>query len=177
MTPIPIKLLHPDAQIPKYQTASASGMDLCALSVARVQKNSFTVHRETSNFTSESVGSSTIEIEAESRLYVMPRCRVLIGTGISLSIPPGYEGQIRPRSGWALKDGVTVLNSPGTIDSDYKGEIKVLLINLGHESVEIKRGERIAQLVIAPVVKAELVLVDDLETSARGTGGFGSTDK
>jgi dUTP pyrophosphatase len=103
--------------------------------------------------------------------------RVLAGTGISLSIPPGYEGQIRPRSGWALKDGITVLNSPGTIDSDYVGEIKVLLINLGHESVEIKRGDRIAQLVIAPVVKVELVLVDKLETSARGAGGFGSTGK
>jgi dUTP pyrophosphatase len=116
-------------------------------------------------------------VEQITKVVLSPGDRALFSTGISLSIPPGYEGQIRPRSGWALKDGITVLNSPGTIDSDYKGEVKVLLINLGHESVEIKRGDRIAQLVIAPVVNAELVLVNELETSARGAGGFGSTNK
>lgn len=159
MTPTPIKLLHPDAQIPKYQTAGASGMDLCALAnVYQVPINPW--QRDYMEYWTLTPGS-----------------RALFSTGISLSIPPGYEGQIRPRSGWALKDGITVLNSPGTIDSDYVGEIKVLLINLGHESVEIKRGDRIAQLVIAPVVKVELVLVDELETSARGDSGFGSTGK
>jgi len=116
-------------------------------------------------------------VEQITKIVLSPGDRVLFSTGISLSIPPGYEGQIRPRSGWALKNGITVLNSPGTIDSDYKGEIKVLLINLGHGSVEIKRGDRIAQLVIAPVVKAELVLVNALETSVRGDSGFGSSGK
>jgi len=159
MIPLKIKLLHPDAQIPKYQTTGASGMDLHCI-------------------------GSPDWANCYGRIYInrewttlTPGSRALFSTGISLSIPPGYEGQIRPRSGWALKNGITVLNSPGTIDSDYKGEIKVLLINLGHESVEIKRGDRIAQLVIAPVVKAELVLVDDLETSARGDSGFGSSGK
>lgn len=159
MIPLPIKLLHHDAQIPKYQTAGASGMDLCAFDISDVW------------------GSVGFSADEDSLIILHPLSRALFSTGISLSIPPGYEGQIRPRSGWALKDGITVLNSPGTIDSDYKGEIKVLLINLGHESVEIKRGDRIAQLVIAPVIKAELVIVEELETSARGAGGFGSTNK
>lgn len=159
MIPLPIKLLHHDAQIPKYQTAGASGMDLCAFDISDVW------------------GSVGFSADEDSLIILHPLSRALFSTGISLSIPPGYEGQIRPRSGWALKYGITVLNSPGTIDSDYKGEIKVLLINLGHESVEIKRGDRIAQLVIAPVIKAELVIVEELETSARGAGGFGSTNK
>lgn len=159
MTIIPIKLLHPDAQIPKHQTTGASGMDL------------------------HCVGSPNWD-NCYGRIYMnrewttlTPGSRALFSTGLSLAIPPGYEGQIRPRSGWALKDGITVLNTPGTIDSDFCGEVKVLLINLGHESVEIKRGDRIAQLVIAPVVKAELVLVDQLETTTRGASGFGSSGK
>lgn len=108
---------------------------------------------------------------------VPPMGRILVGTGLSLVIPPGYEGQIRPRSGWALRHGVTVLNSPGTVDSDYRGEVKVLLINLGGEPVEIKRGDRIAQLVIAPVVQATLREVEQLDETERGAGGFGSTGK
>ena len=159
MIPLPIKLLHPDAQIPKYQSTGASGMDLCAFDISDVW------------------GSVGFSADEDSLIILHPLARALFSTGISLSIPPGYEGQIRPRSGWALKNGITVLNSPGTIDSDYKGEIKVLLINLGHGSVEIKRGDRIAQLVIAPVVKAELVLVNALETSVRGDSGFGSSGK
>lgn len=101
----------------------------------------------------------------------------LLPTGIALHIPPGYEGQVRPRSGLAVKHGLTVVNAPGTIDSDYRGEIKCALIHLGPEPHEIKRGDRIAQLIIAPIVQVELEEVDDLEDSVRGEGGFGSTGK
>lgn len=101
--------------------------------------------------------------------------RELIGTGLALAIPPGFEGQIRPRSGLALNQGLTVLNSPGTIDADYRGEIKVLCINLGQEPVTITCGLRMAQLVIAPVLKVSFLEVDVLEETQRGQGGFGST--
>lgn len=99
----------------------------------------------------------------------------LIPTGIALQLPDGYEGQIRPRSGLAVKHGLTVINAPGTIDSDYRGEIKCALIHLGPEPHVIQRGDRIAQLIIAPVVQAELVEVEELPSSQRGQGGFGST--
>ena len=101
--------------------------------------------------------------------------RISIPTGLKIEIPKGYEAQIRPRSGLALKTGVTVLNSPGTIDSDYRGEIKIILINLGAEKTIIKDGQRIAQLVIAPVCRAKVTETDKLAESQRGTGGFGST--
>jgi dUTP pyrophosphatase len=101
--------------------------------------------------------------------------RRLISTGLSLELPPNYEAQVRPRSGLALKQGLTCLNSPGTIDADYRGEVGVLLINLSKERVILKRGDRIAQLVVAPVVQASLVEVDALTDSQRGQGGFGST--
>ena len=103
--------------------------------------------------------------------------RKLINTGLAFETEPGYEVQIRPRSGLAFKHGITVLNSPGTIDSDYRGEIKVLLINLGSEDFEIKKGERIAQAVVAPAIQAEIVEVDELNDTKRGKGGFGSTGK
>jgi len=103
--------------------------------------------------------------------------RKLINTGLAFETEPGYEVQIRPRSGLAFKHGITVLNSPGTIDSDYRGEIKVLLINLGSEDFEIKKGERIAQAVVAPVIQAEILEVDELNDTKRGKGGFGSTGK
>lgn len=106
-----------------------------------------------------------------------PLQRKAIPTGIALEIPPGFEGQVRPRSGRALKEGVTLINSPGTIDADYRGEIKVLLLNLGERPVTIKPGERIAQLVIAPVVYARLVEVSRLRRSLRGAGGFGHTGR
>jgi dUTP pyrophosphatase len=106
-----------------------------------------------------------------------PGERVLVGTGLALAIPAGYESQVRPRSGLALKHGVTVLNSPGTIDSDYRGEVKVLLVNHGQEPFVIEAGERIAQLVVAPVVQAQLVEVDALDDTARGAGGYGSTGR
>jgi len=104
-----------------------------------------------------------------------PRGRALISTGISLAIPRGYEGQVRPRSGLALRNGVTVLNAPGTIDSDYRGEVKVLLINLGDAPFVVSSGDRVAQLVIAPVVRATFGFVDELDETVRGEGGYGST--
>ncbi|KXG76915.1 Deoxyuridine 5'-triphosphate nucleotidohydrolase [Fervidicola ferrireducens] len=108
-------------------------------------------------------------------LVIAPGKYEIIPTGIQLEIPPGFEGQIRPRSGLAAKYGITLLNSPGTIDADYRGEIKIILINHGTSNFTIKRGDRIAQLVIAPVTKAELVEVESLEETQRGSGGFGHT--
>ena len=107
-------------------------------------------------------------------LTLAPGARALVPTGFVLAIPPGYEGQVRPRSGLALRSGVTVLNGPGTIDADYRGEVGVVLANLGADPYVVRRGDRIAQLVIAPVVRAAFVPVDDLDETAR-RGGFGST--
>lgn len=109
------------------------------------------------------------------KLVLEPGARDLIPTGIEIALPAGYEAQVRPRSGLAVKHGVTVLNAPGTIDSDYRGEVKALLVNHGGEPFEILRGMRIAQMVIAPVARATLVEVDELDETARGAGGFGST--
>ena len=109
------------------------------------------------------------------KLVLEPGARDLIPTGLSIALPRGYEGQVRPRSGLAAEHGVTVLNAPGTIDSDYRGEVMAILINLGAQAFEIVRGMRIAQLVIAPAVQATLVEVDDLDATERGAGGFGST--
>lgn len=106
-----------------------------------------------------------------------PFDRRLIPTGLSIELPPGFEGQIRPRSGLALKQGLTCLNSPGTIDADYRGEVQVLLANLSKERVIIHRGDRIAQLVVAPVSRVSWVVVADLSATARGAGGFGSTGR
>lgn len=103
--------------------------------------------------------------------------RAAVPTGISLAIPPGYEAQVRPRSGLALKEGLTCINSPGTVDADYRGEVKVLLVNLGREEVEIRDGDRIAQLVIAPVARARFEAVTSLDETERGAGGFGSTGR
>ena len=114
--------------------------------------------------------------EAEP-LVLMPGARALVPTGLTIALPPGYEAQVRPRSGLAAKHGVTVLNTPGTIDADYRGEIGVILINHGDAPFWIRRGERIAQMVVAAVVRAELVPVDTLATTDRGSGGFGSTGR
>jgi dUTP pyrophosphatase len=109
-------------------------------------------------------------------VVLAPGARCLVPTGLALAIPPGFEGQIRPRSGLALRDGVTLLNSPGTIDSDYRGEVQVLIANLGTAPFRLRRGERVAQLVVAPVARVAWQEVAELPPSERGAGGFGSTD-
>lgn len=101
--------------------------------------------------------------------------RAMVGTGLAIALEPGYEAQVRPRSGLAVKHGVTLLNSPGTIDADYRGEIRVILVNLGGEAVTIRPGDRIAQMVVAPVMRVEWVEVEALDATVRGTGGFGHT--
>ncbi|MCP9627830.1 dUTP diphosphatase [Rhodopseudomonas palustris] len=142
------QLPHADGlPLPSYQTAHAAGLDLCAAN------------------------------SAEAPLVMAPGRSVLVPTGLSIALPPNYEAQVRPRSGLAAKYGVTVLNAPGTIDADYRGEVAVLLINHGAEPFTIRRGERIAQMVIAPVVRAELIRVETLSETDRGVGGFGSTGR
>lgn len=131
--------------LPAYETALAAGMDLRAA------------------------------VEEDAPVVLRPMERTMTPTGLAFALPPGYEAQVRPRSGLAAKAGVTCLNTPGTIDADYRGEVKVILINLGEEDFTIRRGDRIAQLVIAPVVQAAWAEVDDLDATARGAGGFGST--
>lgn len=108
-------------------------------------------------------------------LVIQPMARAMIPTGLSMEIPPGYEVQVRPRSGLAAKQGVTVLNTPGTVDADYRGEVKVIVINLGEKAVEVRDQDRIAQLVLCPVVQADIQVVDELSSTDRGAGGFGST--
>lgn len=122
-------------------------------------------------------GSSGLDLLAAlpSSLQILPGKRALIPTGIQIAIPEGFEGQVRPRSGLALREGIGILNAPGTIDSDYRGEIQVILFNTGDRPFTIERGMRIAQLVMAPVVKAEIVLADNLDATGRGARGFGHT--
>lgn len=144
---VQLRRLRDSAQVPGYQTPGASGLDLCAA------------------------------MEDGRPMTLAPLSRALVPTGLSAAIPRGYEGQVRPRSGWALKYGITVLNSPGTIDADYRGEIKVLLVNLGQEAVTIQPGDRIAQLVIAAVAQAVLCEVEVLDETTRGDGGFGHTGR
>lgn len=134
-------------QLPAYETALSAGMDLRAA-----------------------------VLDAEP-MVLAPGQRALAPTGLTIALPAGYEAQIRPRSGFALKNGVTCLNTPGTIDADYRGEVKVLLINLGQEPFTIKRGERIAQMVIAPVTQGDWDVVETLSETVRGAGGFGSTGR
>ena len=124
-------------------------------------------------------GAAGIDLRAalEDPLALSPGQRLSVPTGFAVAIPRGFEGQVRPRSGLALKQGLTVLNAPGTIDSDYRGEILVILINHGSEPVQIHRGDRIAQLVVAPVACAESVEVEALDETERGSGGFGSTGR
>lgn len=122
-------------------------------------------------------GAAGLDVVAAEDLTLAPGQRHAVATGFSIAIPPGYEVQVRPRSGLALKHGITCLNTPGTIDEDYRGEVKVILANLGSEPFEVRRGERIAQLVPAPVLKAAFREVDDLSETGRGAGGFGSTGR
>jgi dUTP pyrophosphatase len=123
----------------------------------------------------QTAGAAGLDLMSAEDVELRPMQRHAVSTGLALEIPEGFEGQVRPRSGLALKAGLTCLNSPGTIDSDYRGEVKVLLVNLSSELAKIRRGERIAQLVIAPVCRATLVEVEGLEETGRGRGGFGST--
>lgn len=115
--------------------------------------------------------------DVDAPVVVDPGARVRVPTGIAIALPRGYEGQVRPRSGFAWRDGVTILNAPGTIDADYRGEIQVILVNLGQERVTIQRGDRIAQLVVAPVTRVAWREVPALVASDRGDGGFGSTGR
>jgi dUTP pyrophosphatase len=133
--------------LPAYQTAHAAGLDLLAA------------------------------VAADTPLVLQPGTHALVPTGLSIALPEGFEAQVRPRSGLAAKHGVTVLNAPGTIDADYRGEICVLLINHGDRAFTIARGERIAQMIIAPIARAELVPVTSLSPTVRGSGGFGSTGR
>jgi dUTP pyrophosphatase len=127
----------------------------------------------------ETIGSSGMDLRADlqSPVKLEPLQRALIPTGLFIELPLGYEAQVRPRSGLAIKHGITCLNSPGTVDSDYRGEIKIILINLSNESFTIQHGERIAQMIIQPVFKAEWHLVKILNETRRGEGGFGHTGK
>lgn len=120
-------------------------------------------------------GAAGMDVVAAEDVILAPGGRHAVATGFALAIPPGYEVQVRPRSGLALKHGISLPNTPGTIDSDYRGELKIIMINLGSESFPIRRGDRVAQLVVAPVQPARFVEVDALEDTARGAGGFGST--
>ena len=143
-----VRLPHGEGlPLPAYETAQAAGMDLRAA------------------------------VPDDEPLTLRPGSRFPVPTGLAFALPPGFEGQVRPRSGLAFKHGVTCLNTPGTVDADYRGEVKVILINLGEEDFVIRRGERIAQLVIAPVVQAVWSEVASLDDTARGAGGFGSTGR
>ena len=124
-----------------------------------------------------SAGAAGLDVVAAEALTLAPGARYAVATGFAMAIPHGFEVQVRPRSGLALKHGITCLNTPGTIDSDYRGEVKVILANLGAEPFEIVRGERIAQLVPAAVTRATLVEVAELDSTDRGAGGFGSTGR
>ncbi|SOE00270.1 dUTP diphosphatase [Caenispirillum bisanense] len=134
-----------DLPLPAYETAHAAGMDLRAA------------------------------LPEDAPLTLAPMGRALVPTGLAFALPEGFEAQVRPRSGLAAKHGVTVLNSPGTVDADYRGEVKVILVNLGDAPFTIARGDRIAQMIVAPVTRAVWAEVDALPESARGAGGFGST--
>jgi len=127
----------------------------------------------------QSAGAAGLDLcaDIEGEWTLAPLARRAVPTGLALALPEGFEGQVRPRSGLAVRHGITCINSPGTIDSDFRGEVQVLLVNLSSEPYTLRRGERIAQLVVAPVSHAELAEVDELPTTSRGEGGFGSTGR
>jgi dUTP pyrophosphatase len=143
------------------------------IKVRRVRPSSLPLPR----YQSAHAAGMDLVADIEVSLEIAPMGRAAVPAGIAVEIPPGFEGQVRPRSGRALEEGLTLVNSPGTIDADYRGEIKVLLVNLGSASITIRPGDRIAQLVIAPVARAELVEVAELDPSSRGGGGFGHTGR
>jgi len=143
------------------------------IKVRRVRPSSLPLPR----YQSAHAAGMDLVADIEVSLEIAPMGRAAVPAGIAMEIPPGFEGQVRPRSGRALEEGLTLVNSPGTIDADYRGEIKVLLVNLGSAPIAIRPRERIAQLVIAPVARAELVEVAELDPSSRGGGGFGHTGR
>lgn len=120
-------------------------------------------------------GDAGMDLRSVEELTIQPGARALVHTGLVMMLPPGYEAQVRPRSGLALKNGITVLNTPGTIDEGYRGEIGVILANFGSESFKVEAGAKIAQMVIAPCTRAEIVETQEVDETSRGTGGFGST--
>lgn len=120
-------------------------------------------------------GAAGMDLLANEEVTLAPMARALVGTGIRIAVPPGYEAQVRPRSGLAVRHGVALVNSPGTIDSDYRGEIKLVMVNLGDVPVSFSKGDRIGQLVLCPVARARWQPAEELDVSARGEGGFGST--
>jgi dUTP pyrophosphatase len=126
-------------------------------------------------YQTEGAAGMDLRADIEAEIVLPPMGRALVPTGISVALPAGVEAQVRPRSGLAARHGVTCLNSPGTVDSDYRGEIRVVLVNLGSEPFPVRRGDRIAQLVFSPVLRASLRIVDDLDPTTRGEGGFGHT--
>jgi dUTP pyrophosphatase len=126
-------------------------------------------------YQTEGAAGMDLKAAVDGEVVIPPMGRAMIPTGLALSLPPGVEGQVRPRSGLAIRHGVTCLNSPGTIDSDFRGEVHVILANLGEEPFEVRRGDRIAQIVFSRVLSARLDVVGDLDGTARGTGGFGHT--
>lgn len=127
--------------------------------------------------TYQTTGSAGMDLCCSEDFELQPMERKLVPTGIRIALPDGYEAQVRPRSGLAIKHGVSMVNTPGTIDSDYRGEVRLILINFGQDVVKFKQGERIGQMVICPVVKAELKVVNELDETLRGQGGFGSTGR
>ena len=127
------------------------------------------------SYATEGAAGCDLRAAIAESLVLLPGSRLAVATGLSLAIPEGFEGQVRARSGLALKNGIACLNAPGTIDSDYRGEVKVILANLGGEPFEIRRGDRIAQLIVSPIARAVFEPVDSLADSTRGSGGFGST--
>jgi len=126
-------------------------------------------------YMSDAAAGLDLAAAVDDPVVLDPGARAAVGTGLAIELPVGYEGQVRPRSGLAMRHGVTLTNAPGTIDADYRGEVRILVINHGQEPVTIATGDRIAQLVIAPVVQAQVVEVDELGETERGAGGFGST--
>jgi dUTP pyrophosphatase len=123
----------------------------------------------------QTLGSAGMDVCCAESFSISPMERKLVRTGIRIAVPEGFEAQVRPRSGLAIRHGISMVNTPGTIDSDYRGELMLILINFGTEAVEFNQGDRIGQLVICPVVRARLVVVEELDSTQRGTGGFGST--
>jgi len=141
--------------------------------IARLRKTALPLP----TYQSEHAAGIDLMADIAASIEMAPRERRAVPTGICVEIPVGYEGQVRPRSGRALKEGLALINSPGTIDADFRGEVKVLLVNLGEQPIVILPGDRIAQLIISPVVRADIVEVDELAPSARGPGGFGHTGR